>query len=239
MTATLTGREADAQLRARAGFGPPAAILASTFFERAEAAQRWNVRRLMQRTVALLVLLVLVTACSQNRLTGCLHPADIARRADTVAKLDWSATTEKAFVAALPGWFDSGSHNAGYGCLPCEGTAEYVELGRVISGTHLCSTLVLFTEEPGADTCRSSLNLFVVHSTVPTLAEAWTLAERLLQPFAPRRAEHLNHDAPLAADADFQWPDTPAQGITTYASVRLSRSEAGITVWVRIGRHGT
>jgi hypothetical protein len=183
-------------------------------------------------------LLVVVTACSQNRLAGCLQPAEIARRADAVAKLDWSTTTENAFVDALPGWFDGASHNAGYGCVPCEGTAEYVELGRVISGTHLCSTLVLFTEEPAGDTCRSSLDLFVIHSTVPSLAEAWTLAERLLQPFTPQRAEHLNHDAPLPADADFQWPDTPAQGITTNANVRLSRSGAGITVWVRIGRHG-
>lgn len=115
------------------------------------------------------------------------------RRAAAVADLDWSKTTEKALAELWPVGFDGGSHYSGYRCEPCTGSAEYLELGRIISGRHLCSFFVFFDEEPSDSGCVSSLNLFVINTTVRSREDAWQLAEDILREFAGKNAVALSH----------------------------------------------
>ncbi|HEX6639676.1 MAG TPA: hypothetical protein VF215_01115 [Thermoanaerobaculia bacterium] len=180
---------------------------------------------------------LLFYGCSHRpALEGCLPTSEIVMRAEKIATLDWQHSTEEDVARAWPGSFDGGSHNSGYRCEPCTGSAEYAEERRIVAGEHICSMLLFFIEESSADGCTSQLDLFVVQQTVSTRDAAWVLVEELLRPFAGFNKVAVNRGTPVPAEEDFSWQDTPAPGLTTSVDYKIQRVASGFHVWVRIGR---
>jgi hypothetical protein len=189
----------------------------------------------MLRSLIAAVILV-ASGCSHVSRDGCLPTAAVEFRAKAIANLDWLNATENDVAAAWPGTFDGGSHNSGFKCEPCTGSAEYVEQGRIIGGRHLCAAVLLFGEQRAETGCRSYLSLFVLHHTLPTKPQAWQFGEDVLRIFVGDNNLVLRSTRHDSLTANFAWDNTPTEGVRTSASLNITREPSGYRVWIRLHR---
>jgi hypothetical protein len=123
-------------------------------------------------------------------------------------------------------------HNAGYGCVPCQGTAEYLEQGRVIAGEPVCLSILIFTESEQDSTCRSRLHAVVIRQTFRKEAEALLFARAVIKLFGASD-DVLRTGSEVPVETQFT---TDTRGTPTFVQVSLDRRYRGFHVYVYVSQ---